>query len=271
MTDRNSEAQADLTARRQYQSVGDLTWYQQRGPKLSVGEVCGLLAGASLLVASDTFARLTQPTRTKPQYVDLSMPSLAETEISQAARSWAHDALPHEVFQHSERTLLFATIEWLLAGGTEGEWGDLNLDALRIAGLFHDSTLHLPAIEGDNCFTVGSADLAAQFARDHGLSRDVIEQIVVAIAANPSTRVSYQTHGIVAAALSAGGLDEMLSRQYRIDPRNAQEIAENHPWNEFTTQVREHMKFQNRQYPGSRFAYTGPLLNVILRLSARHR
>ena len=148
---------------------------------------------------------------------DLTLP---QTELADAALTWAQEIEPEYLLNHSVRSYLFARA----VAGT-AEYDD---ELLFLATVLHDVGL-TPEGDGRQRFEVDGADAAVRFLSGRGLTEERAGIVWEAIALHTSIGIANRMRPEVALANAGIGIDVSKRGAERLPPGLAGEIHDAYP------------------------------------------
>lgn len=250
--------------------AGTLEWERAGGSPLSFGQRLRLLGGATAVLMADLGPRLwwilrrsgLLPAGKLPQKIDLAAWMPPDTRVAREAENYLKEVSSVPMINHSLRTYYFAGIMYDLSGVKLA----MDKEALYVAAMLHDVGLFQAAPPAnEHCFSVGSAREARRIARDAGWDEARQDNIAVAITTNLNPFVPLDEFGPEAHFMNAGGLVEVIAREWRIHPENTLELFTRFPRAGFAEETCRCVRHEAKQNPGSRFA----CLNVMFTTSVR--
>lgn len=246
--------------------VGSLAWEELGGPPLSVAQRVGLLAGTAAVLARDTGPRLRWRLRgatsgPRQPAVDLSAWAPPTTQAARAAEDHLRTVASPQMIAHSMRTYWFTAVEYELSKDPAPP----DREAIWVAALMHDTGLFDP--DRDGCFTVAGARQARRIMTDAGWPQERQDAVALAITTNLNPRVSARRYGSVAHHLRAGGIVDVMAKEWELHPDNLREILAAHPRDGFADDTAALVRAESTRNPGCRFACFGPIFPTVVRWS----
>jgi hypothetical protein len=247
--------------------IGTLAWTRRARGQMSPGERLAFLArgvATQLGAMSDRTLFSLGIGRDRLARLDLESLRWPDTPAVREAADVA-DGFPKWLWHHSQRSYVWCVALAQLDGLT-----GYDEEALYVGCLLHDAGLP-PAVEArdDACFTIRSADLAAECVTRAGWDdsrRDhLCESITLHV--NPYVPPAQSLEGHL---LGAGTtLDAVaLRRAWRIDPTLKSAVLERHPRHGIKKELRPVLKAHAKAAPRSRIAFMwryGPLGTLVAR------
>jgi HD domain len=173
--------------------------------------------------------------------------AIPDSSLALSVTEYVREATTELLFNHSRRVFVF--------GALQGERRGLTADPelLYVGAMFHDVGLAPAYSSSSRRFEVDSADAAASFLLEHGLSAELIRRVWLSIALHTTPGIPEFLDPEIALVTAGVETDVLGIGLGELDPALVHDVVARHPRPEFKRRILEAFNDGNVARPDSTF------------------